>query len=315
MCFRTLKTIDSLRSGSLSIVRTSPDLQARPRFLVRDDTTLYPGTQDQASYWKDVIGGIRAIASKQPSGTVCILLVGSSVSTELVALIEQCLCELSMAVPHADHHSRRDRLLKAASVPGGCLVDLVDAWSDWHALASESGVPLCPVVEYLPISDWFAAGPRESVSEELPGVGAADLDEPDNERDEIDTGQDDIENDGDDAPLKAPLLVSGAEIAARTPELVKANIGLWLHQAGMAEGSQTCVILDPRISLRHRDLRQLFECLDWKELAISEEQRESLDRLLEPLDVKREVAPSDYESMRAFLEKYWNKGKKAGDPT
>ena len=309
MCFRTLKTIDSLRSGSLSIVRTSSNLQARPRLLVRDDTTLYPGAQDQASYWKEVIGGIRAIASKQLAGTVCILLVGSSVSTELVALIEQCLCELSMAVPHADRHSRRDRLRKAASVPGGCLVDLVDAWSEWHALASESGVPLCAVVEYLPISDWFAAGPRESVSEELPGVGAADLDEPDNERDEIDTAQDDIENNGDDASLKAPLLVSGAEIAARTPELVKANLGLWLHQAGMAQCSQACAILDPRISPRHRDLRQLFECLDWKELAISEEQGESLDRLLEPLDVMREIAPSDYESMRVFLEKYWNTEK------
>ncbi|MBX7136139.1 MAG: UvrD-helicase domain-containing protein [Fimbriimonadaceae bacterium] len=315
MCFRTLKTIDSLRSGTLSIVRTSSNLQARPRFLVRDDTTLYPGAQDQASYWKDVIKGLRAIAGKQTPGTVCILLVGSSASTELVALIDQCLCELSMAVPYADHHSRRDRLRKAASVPGGCLVDLVDAWSDWHALASESGVPLCAVVEYLPFSDWFAAGPRESVSEELPSVGAAGLDEPDNERDEIDTAEDDIENDGDDVSLKAPLLVSGADIAARTPELVRANLALWLHQAGMAECSLACVILDPRIAPRHRDIRQLFECLDWKELAISEEQGESLDRLLEPLDVKREDAPSDYESMRVFLEKYWNAGKHPGDPT
>jgi superfamily II DNA helicase RecQ len=55
--------------------------------------------------------------------------------------------------------------------------------------------------------------------------------------------------------------------------------------------------------------------LDWKELAGSEEQGESLDRLLEPLDVKLEVAPSDYESMRLFLEKYWNAGKQPSDPT
>lgn len=315
MCFRTLKTIESLRSGALSIVRTSENLHARPRILVRDDTTLYPGAQDQASYWKDVIGGLRAIASKQSPGTVCILLVGSSASRELVVLVEECLCELSMAVPHADHHSRRDRLRRAASVPGGCLVDLVDAWSDWQTLASESGVLLCPVVEYLPISDWFAAGSQESISEELPDVSAGDFDEPDNERDEIDTAEDEIENDRDDVPLKAPLLVSGADIAARTPKLVKANLALWLRQAGMAECSQACVILDPRISPRHRDIRQLFEFLDWKELAISEQQKQSLDSVLEPLNVKREIAPSDYESMRVFLEKYWNAGKQPGDPT
>jgi superfamily II DNA/RNA helicase/cold shock CspA family protein len=313
MCFRTLKTIDSLRGSNLSIIRTSANPHARPRLLVHDDTSLYPGAQDQANYWKDVLGGLRKVASKQPPGTVCILLVGSSVSTELVALIEQCLCELSLSVPRASHHSRRDRLRKAASTPGGCLVDMVDAWSDWHALASESGVPLCAVVEYLPISDWFAAGPQESVSEELPGIGAAD--EPDNERDEIDIPEDDIENDSDDASLKAPMLVSSADIAARTPELVKANLALWLHQAGMAECPLACVILDPRISPRQRDIRQLFECLDWKDVAIPEEQGESIDRLLEPLDVKREIAPSDYDSMRVFLEKYWNAGKKPGDPT
>jgi superfamily II DNA/RNA helicase len=315
MCFRTVKSIASLQSGTLSIVRTSAKLQVKPRLLVRDDATLYPGAQDQASYWKDVIGGIRAIASKQPLGTVSILLVGSSASKELVALVEQCLCELSLAVPYADHHSRGDRLRKAASVPGGCLVDLVDAWSDWHALESEGRVALCPVVEYLPISDWFAAGPRESFIEESPGVGTPDPDEPDNERDEIDTAEDTIENEGDDAPLKASPLVSGAEIAGRTPALVKTNLALWLRQVGLAECSQACVILDPRVSPRHRDIRELFECLDWKELAVSEKQGESLDRLLEPLDVKREVAPNDYESMRVFLEKYWNKGKKPSDPT
>jgi len=315
LCFRTAKTIDSLRSGSLSIVRTSSSLPAKPRLLVRDDATLYPGAQDQASYWKDVIRGIRAIASKQPLGTVSILLIGSSASKELVALVEQCLCELSLAVPYATHHSRSDRLRKAGSVSGGCLVDLVDAWSDWHALASESRVPLLPVVEYLPISEWFAAGPREADSEELAGDGTAALDELDSERDEIDIAEDDIENAGNDAPLEAPLLVSGAEIAARTPELVKANLALWLRQTGMAESSAACVILDPRISPRHRDTRQLFECLEWKEPAVSEGQWESIARLLEPLDVRREDAPSDYESMREFLEKYWNAGKQPGDPT
>ena len=315
LCFRTVKTIDSLRSGSLSIVRTSSSLPAKPRLLVRDDPTLYPGARDQASYWKDVIRGIRAIASKQPHGTVSILLIGSSASKELVALVEQCLCELSLAVPYASHHSRSDRLRKAASVPGGCLVDLVDAWHDWHALASEVKVPLIPVVEYLPISDWFAAGPREADREELAGDGTAALDELDSERDEIDIAEDDIENAGSDAPLDAPLLVSGADIAASTPELVKANLALWLRQTGMAESSATCVILDPRISPRHRDTRQLFECLEWKEPAISEGQWESIARLLEPLDVRRENAPSDYESMREFLEKYWNAGKRPGDPT
>jgi len=314
-CFRTLKTIDSRRSGSFSIVQTSSNLQARACFLARDDTTLYPGARDQASYWKGVIGRFRAIASEQPPETVCILLVGSSASTELVTLIEQCLCELSMAAPRADHHHRKRRLEEAAAVPSGCLVDLVDAWSDWHALASESGIPLCPVVEYLPISDWFAGGPQESISEELPGAGAADFDEPDNERDEIDTAEDDSEIDGDNAPLKAPLRVSGADIAARTHELIEANLALWLHQTGMAECSQACVILDPRISPRHRDIREPFERLDWKKFAVTEEQRESLDRLLELLEVKREVAPSDYESMRVFLEKYWNAEKQPSDPT
>lgn len=314
-CFRTVKTIDSLRSSNLSVVRTSSTLQARPRLLVRGDTTLHPGAQDQASYWKDVIGGLRAIASKQPAGTVCILLVGSSASTELVSLINQCLCELSMTAVHADHHSRVDRLLKASAIPHGCLVDLVGAWTEWHAIALERGVSLCAVVEYLPITDWFAAEPRELDNEEQTGLDDTHLDEPENERDEIDIAHDDIESDRNDVPLKVPFLVNSSEIAARTPELAKANLAFWLRQTGMAECSQACVILDPRVSLHHRGLRQFFECLDWKEPAFSMKERESLNRLLESLDVKREAAPSDYESMRAFLEKHWNTGKPSGDPT
>lgn len=314
MCFRTLKTVDALRRHDVSIVRTPADLPTRPRLLLPDDASLFPGAQDQASYWKDVIGGLRAVASKQPLGAVCILLVGSSASRELMTLIEHCLCELSMAAPRADHQSRKDRLRKAAMIQGGCVVDSVDGWPDWHAVALEGGIPLCPILEYLPIAEWFAAGPRDSASDELPADGSAEPDESDSDRDEIDVAEDHIQDVGNDVPLRTPLLVSGSDIAPRIPALVSANLGHWLRRAAISANSGACVVLDPRISPRHREIRRQFDCLDWKRMTLSAEEAATVDRLLEPLDVKREIAPSDYESMRAFLEKYWNDGKKPGDP-
>lgn len=313
--FRTVKTIVSLRADPIATVRASNRLPSKPRLLVRDDTTLYPGAQDQASYWKSVIGVLRSVTSRQNRGTVCILLIGSSASTELVALIEQSLCELSMTASRADRHSRADRLRMAALVDGGCLVDLMDMWQEWNSLGLELGIPICPIVECLPISDWFAADPGDLTTEELPN---ADTDDPDDFEDgsnDVDTSDQELDAEEGSAPLNAPLLISGANIAARTPDLLKSNLEPWLIQAGLASSPHACVIIDPRVSLRQRDIRQIFEHLEWKEPRDFGRLDDLLAGALEPLEVKRQAAPSDYESMRAFLGKYWNLGKKPDDPS
>lgn len=314
-CFRTLKTIDARRNEKLSIFTTTGKLRNKPNLLVRAETTLYPGSQDQAGYWNGVISGLRTITNQRKCGTVFILLVESSASTELLALIEQCLCELSMAIHYADHQSRRDRLLKAATVANTCLVDFLDNWYGWLAVAESAGIAICPVIESLPIADWFVTGTRELAANDALSVSVESPDDLDNERDEIDITPDELDIDGDTAPLRVPLRITSAEIAARTPELVKANLGIWFNQVGIAANAQPCFVLDPRIPSRNREIRQVFECLEWKEQRFAKEHENALDQLLEPLEVSREAAPSDYESMRAFLEKFWNKntGKNQGD--
>lgn len=315
-CFRIIKTIDSLRSEVIRVVRTSSELKIRPRLLARAETTLYPGSQDQAEYWIGVISGLRSVAEKLPLGVVPLLLVASTASAELLELLDQCLCEISMGVPYADHHSRKDRLLMASKYSGACVVGTLDSWPAWQALGDATGVALCPIVEYLPIGDWFATTPKELEEDEIPQESVPVDDDTDQDRNDLDGITEDQLGDDDAIPPKSAMIVGSAEIAARTYELVLDNIRQWLRQSGLDRRSHPCIILDPRVPPRNRDIRKTFECLEWKDLGVSEEQHRLLGQLLEPLSVKREVAPADYESMRAFLERHWNKkGLSRDDPS
>jgi superfamily II DNA/RNA helicase len=313
-CFHTFVTVDALQGGNLEVVRTpSPPMQ-KPRLLIRDDTTLFPGAEDQATYWKSVIAGLRAASIGHAPGTVSILLVSSSACRELLALVEECLVELSLARSYAAHHSRRERLVRAAGTPGACLVDLIDHWPEWLALSELSGVHLCPVIEALPINEWFATAQRDAPIEVSFGSDVDAPDEPDNERDEPGEAVENLDPDDGVMPLSSSLRISGADIAARTPELVAENLVDWLTRKRIAEHVPTCVVVDPRISLRHREVRQTFQSLEQREIPFSDEEEHSLDRIFELLTIPRQDAPSDYESMRTFLEKNWNIGKKLGDP-
>ena len=313
--FRTIKTIDSLRDEAVMVVRSQADLKIRPRLLTRTETTLYPGSQDQSEYWIGVISGLRTVSEKLPSGVVPVLLIGSSISPELLVLLEQSLCEISMAVPYGDHHSRKDRLLMASKTSGACLVGTIDSWPAWQALGEATGVPICPVIESLPIGDWFASTAKVIEEDESSEPAIPAVNDTDRERDDPDEKVEDDITDEDGAPALSTIVVSGAEIAARTHALVLGNVRQWLKQSGLDGALYPCIILDPRIPSRNRDIRKAFECLEWKEFGLADDQCSLLENMLEPLGVKREPAPNDYESLREFLEKYWNHGRSLGDPS
>ena len=314
-CFRTIKTIDSLRSEVVKVVRSKTDLIIRPRLLTRSETTLYPGSQDQAEYWRGVISGLRTVSERLSSGVVPLLLIGSSISSELLVLLEQSLCEISMAVPYGDHHSRKERLLMASRTSGACLVGTIDSWPAWQALGETTGVPICPVIESLPIGEWFASKAKVIDEDELSEPAIPADDDTDRERDDPDDKAEDDIVDEDGAPALSTIVVNGAEIAARTHELVLRNVRQWVTQSGLNRALHPCIILDPRIPSRNRDIRKAFECLEWKEFGLADDQCTLLENMLEPLGVKREPAPSDYESLREFLEKHWNHGRSRDDPT
>lgn len=314
-CYRILKTIDTLQGDAVKLVRSAHRLDTPPRLLARVETTQYPGSMDQAGYWMDVIRGLQTITRHLHERVVPVLLIGSSACGELVKLIEQCLCEIEMASPYADHHSRKDRLLRASAKSGHCLVGTLDSWQEWLSLSRIAQVSLCPVIEALPIEDWFATAKHDNEGErhlEPDSVIAADSD---TERDEVTDVTDDMIEADEIIPIKSLTIVSGADVAARTRELIGANLVRWLTQSGLTVTEHPPIIVDPRIPRKNRDIRNAFTCLDWKETELSPEHKGVLYQMLEPLCVKREVAPDDYESMRHFLEKSWNKGKSKGDPS
>ena len=314
-CFRIIKTVDTLRSDVIRIIRSQFELKICPRLLPRSEKTLYPGSQDQAEYWIGVISGLRTVSERLSSEVVPLLLIGSSISPELLVLLEQSLCEIAMAVPYGDHHSRKERLLMASRTSGACLVGTIESWPAWQALGETTGVPICPVIESLPIGDWFASTAKVIEEDELSEPAISVVDDTDRERDDPDDKTEDDIADGDGAPALSTIFVRGAEIAARTHELVLGNVRQWLKQSGLDRTLNPCIILDPRIPSRNRDIRKAFECLEWKEFGLADEQCSLLENLLQPLGVKRMPAPSDYESLREFLEKHWNHGRSRGDPT
>lgn len=303
---KTFRTVDALRDAA--VVRTSPP-SIKPRLLLRTEIALHPGSMDQAEYWKGVIAGLCSIAGTQDAGVVTLLLIESSASRELVELLDQCLCEMMSSRPRCDYHSKLRALTDASGRPGACLVDLIDAWPAWQSLSESAGIRICPVVECLPLQEWYAQDDAvASVNEEVTPSEEELPDSDDQNSQNIEQGFDEEGNENDALSPKSPesCLIPWTEIAKRIPQLIKNNLPRWLQQVGLAQSSLCrCAILDPRIQYRKKEIQELFDLEEGGGFTFTENQKKVLGQVLEGLSIHREPGPSDYEPLRGFLQKNW----------
>ncbi|NJC05774.1 superfamily I DNA/RNA helicase/superfamily II DNA/RNA helicase [Sphingomonas kaistensis] len=281
--------------------RTSPpQIESRSLDAVlatRRNHVLYPHSYDQASYWKEVLRTLREVAAANP-GKTPVLLVESSKSLELVRSLETGLCEIGLGEVRPTHRSKREHLRRACK-QGFAVVDLLANWPKWRSLAQSLSVPLQPVLEALPIEEWYALQQAERVRTptELPG-------------DAIDPAVDSR------ADAELPLSVSFASILEELPALLFGRLPTWLTSIGISPDELHPVLIDSRLSQSAHRLRGKIGHLALSEAPLAAAEVAALDIALASFKLEREEAPSDFSSMERFLIQHWQPDStKSGQPS
>lgn len=315
---RTFHTVGALQSDKASVIRAPEPSTRSPVLLARQATTLHPGAQDQAGYWSDVLERLWAVAGRQDPRTVSILLLVSSASQQLIEKLDACLVEVGAADLPADHRSRRARLLRSAEGAGRCIVTTIDAWMDWKTIATDAGVEVRPVIEALPLIEWYACTTDRVVDlEPTPRVLATPEDAEEDSEEDDEAADETADGDADDGP-RAPGIgaqigrITRAEIVAAADSLVTANLAGWLADLQLNDTKPRPVILEPRLAPAGKAARSLFEVEHVVSTPPSADDARAIRTILEPLGIQREEPSSDYESMRSFLERHWNVGRQEG---
>lgn len=269
-------------------ITLSPEEMANASSLllaVRRERVLYPGAMDQAMYWLEVLRTFREVV-RTTENAVPILLIGSSTNRELTDLLATGLAEIAIAERRPEHRSRREHLLRAAR-RGLALVDGIDQWPAWLALAESAGLALVPVVEALPLEEWYAAAHPGGSPKEM---GAA-------------TGAGTVATSSDGTSVS--FAVPSATLLEALPGLTTRFLGDWLRAAGLAGAAQSVWIVDPRAGGAAFALRVCMESRAVDGAAWSPAERTRLDVAFALLQVEREPAPDDYASMERFLVDHW----------
>ncbi len=284
--FRTLKMPKSL---AIKLPPPTPRTY-RPVLATRQHPMLHPGSQDQATYWTEVLQSFRE-AVESDDGAVPVLLIGSTTSREMVGLLATALAEIGMGEIRPVHRSRREHLMRAAQRGIG-IVDFVDRWCDWHLLATESGMTLQPVVEALPVEEWFATAStaaQATKSDKVLDVGK-----------EVST------------PGAETGAVSGAEILEALPKLIEQYLAAWLEQTGIGLSDCAATIIDSRADTISHQVRAFVDLRPLTDIPMPVTQRARLDSVFAPLQITREEAPSDLASMEQFLIANWQPPSQSG---
>lgn len=134
----------------------------KPSLLKRNGVQLYPGSEDQQTYWLGVLEAFADAVVRREEGVVPVLLVTSSLAPELIDTLELALAEASLGEVSARAgnygariHSRTERLRRAVA-RRWVLVDHVRNWPAWSEAAVAAEVKLSAAIEALPLHQWFA---------------------------------------------------------------------------------------------------------------------------------------------------------------
>lgn len=143
----------------------------------------------------------------------------------------------------------------------------------------------------------------------VPYADASGLDE-----DEIDLSSDENEDGYDYLSPAASPRVDESRINSIIPDLIADNLGPWLWQTRLTRCQCVPIILDTRVNSRSKEVRQYFDVRQRSSERFDSAAEQVIDLHFELLQIPRETAPKDYETLRLFLEKHWNHGKKKEKP-
>lgn len=313
----------------------------QPKLLKRSGMQLYPGAEDQQTYWLGVLQAFAGAVVEREEGVVPVLLVTSSFASELIDALELALAEVRLGEVSARAgndgsriHSRIERLRRAAG-RRWMLVDHVDSWAAWAEAAVAAELKVSVALEALPIHQWFAIAETASglVRGQSEDRNAADpdsttppaqetLDNPDSDEGDLAEEEEEKEAAGpppepsERTPIQADATYvpvgarknegfSAGRMAAEASELAKKYLAGWLAdtQLGVADD---LIILDPRLARHEHTLKGILNFVETQSVALDDDLMRSMQRSLSCFAIEREAAPDDYASMEGFLVKHWN---------
>ncbi|RYE71569.1 MAG: DEAD/DEAH box helicase, partial [Oxalobacteraceae bacterium] len=251
----------------------------RPVLATRRHHVLHPRAEDQAGYWSEVLRTFREVA-EVGGERVPLLLVGSSRSNSLFDLLTTGLAEIGIGEMRPAHRSRREHLLRASS-RGFALVDSIDHWPIWKSLAESAGIVLQPVVEALPIEEWYACAEAKLASN-ANGASSSQRTE-------------DSET----------IAIDGASLLETAPALIEASLYGWLSDVGLSPSQTAVILIDPRAGTVGKGLSHLVDLRLLTEQPLQLEQTQRLDLVLSPFKLAREEPPEGLEAMERFLVTNW----------
>ena len=310
-CWRTYRTHKLRNTTKLFNSNTIANLShAKPKLLARDEVTFFPSTEDQASYWTEILLIAKSIKQNQSVGIVPVLLIVSSHSLELIKLLDGSLSAVGCNPKDMSYTSRAEKLLRVSN-QGGVIVDFIDNWSSWNDLSESCGVKLFPLIEALPIEQWY-------VTSEVEDARLANKLDDDShgfeEGNDIDfVGiTDEFGMVNNQLPELNSSCINYSDVNKKIYTLIKSNMNIWLNQVGLEDNLRELLILDSRLNDPKLKLMNLFDLFEMPgSYKDSYSERIFLDAL-EVLQIVREEAQRDYNTMRNFLQTHWNKGKNKG---
>ena len=280
-CFTTWRLPNELRRLPRAV---GSGASARIRLATRRDHVLHPGSMDQLGYWSEVLRAFREICRRE-NRAIPMLIISSSGSLELVKMIEVALAELGLGEARPDHRSKREHLLRA-SRRGYAVVDTLDNWPSWLGLAQSADIVLQPVVDALPLEEWFAysqANGDRSESSQLPDDEAVEVED----------------------SAEANSWGTGAILEAM-PSLVAEHLADWLVRRGLSNATLPSILIDPRLSVLGRGLTANVDVVPLHGTQLSKDELQRLEIVLSPFKLVREAAPTDFASMERFFVENWN---------
>lgn len=256
-----------------------PAPECRPTMVRRRHHVLYPRSEDQGTYWAEVLRTFHEVAAAG-TDTVPILLLESSRSRLLVEILASGLAEVGLGEVKPIHRSQREHMLRAAK--GGLgLVDTLDHWPVWQSLAHSAGVALQPVVEALPIEEWHASASTRSAAQ-AGGEAHTKLDN-----------------------AAEPAVVTTALLLESLPVLVRDRLHGWMADVGLSTSQVPAVLMDPRMADIANGLSGLADSVQLLEAPFEPDQAQRLELVLSPFKLVREEAPAGLEAMERFLIANW----------
>lgn len=268
--FRTMR----IDPGVERIAEAANTSLCKPVIAKRRSHVLYPHAEDQVNYWIDLLRTFSEV-SIVDDGTVPALLIGSSRSAELLSLLQTALAELELGETRPVHRSRREHLRRAQR-RGLAIVVLIDDWPAWKTEARMAGISLRPVVEALPVEEWYAATKAELPQEKEASIESEQL-----------------------------AVVDTSWILEALPELVKSNLTAWLSDMHLDDSDVPTTIIDPRLNDAVRGSVSFANIMTLTGSPLATRYLRRLEVVFSPFKVLREDAPASMDVMERFLVEKW----------